>query len=222
MEVPSLGSLIPALKRAVDKLDKDPKEAERYIKQEILPSFLQEIDEISYNLRCLRLLNILQNWYDCLLILYEGTNKLRRFGYKVIATVEPEGSYTFEIDLTSGDRSCVCPRQIYFAALGSWVTFKCIVNENVREVKSGWRNKWAPPGAPCPTYVSYLTQGDNYVRFPKRKVKDTWSNEHTSESSRVGKYADYLDMNFKYASDLITHVYEVMVDELEKMIRGRR
>lgn len=148
----------------------------------------------------------------------------RWFKVKEIEKVEYRGDvFCFTnvglFQLANGLITHNCPTQVYSASLGgSWVTYSCLINEKLKEVKARWRDKWAPPGAPCPTEVTYVANGDEYVHFPKRKVKDSWSNEHPTETTRVVKYADYLDMNYEYASRLITHVYEPMVDELEKMI----
>lgn len=195
-------------------LEMEPRESEEYISK-----FVGKLLQMGYDVYRLMLITLNEYWYTCLLSLYELTTKLRRHGFLVEADVPPESTYTYEIDLTKTDKACVCP--VFYAAsdLGPYVKLTNLVNESPVDMEAEWTDKYAAINMPLPSDIpSSLRYGWNYVKFPKRKVKVIFANTHPTETAHCVFYADYLEMNYRYAIHLIKHVYQPMVRELEELM----
>lgn len=166
----------------------------------------------SENVECARNMLITQTWYLCLRRLYESTDLIEIYGFLVEADVAPNDTYTYQIDLTGTENCCVCPVFTCYSDLGGYAKLTNLVNEPPVDVLSEkWINKYAARNMPMPSTMPVLTRGYDYVVFPKRKVKITFSNTHSTETAHCIFYADYMEMNIKDATLYMQNIYEPLI-----------
>jgi len=174
----------------------------------------QELNDMKELLKCHKLLMLNEWWYTCLLNLWEAGH-IDRLGFTVEADVSPSSTYTYDLNLTATDKACVCPVLWIMSDLGGYVKCTNIVNLEPVDIKSrNWLNKYALPSVPMPSVMTQFP----YVRFPKRRVTVTFSNEHTTQTAHCIFHADYLEMDFNYALQYMENIYGVITRELERII----
>lgn len=186
------------------------------VSRRVMSEWFKEFFIIGDNLDCLRLLSMNETWYLCLRRVYESTDKIEIYGFLVEADVSPSDTYTYSIDLTTTDKCCVCPKYTCASDLGGYAKLTNFVNEAPTDFKSKrWENKYAARNRPMPTNIAdNLLYGYDYVVFPKRKVKVTFTNNHTTETAHCIFYADYMEMNIDLALLYMKNIYDLLVDKM--------
>jgi len=181
---------------------------------EFLDYLKETLTTFEERMKCYQLLMMNEWWYQCLLNLWEAGH-IDRLGFTVEADVSPSSTYTYDLDLTGTDYACVCPVLYIVSDLGGYVKCTNVVNKEPVDIKSrNWLNKYALPSVPMP---STLTQFP-YVRFPKRRVTVTFTNEHSTETAHCVFHADYLEMEFDYALSYMENIYRVMTLKFSDII----
>jgi len=186
--------------------------------------FITEFFILSDNLDCIRLMTTTETWYLCLKRVYESTDKINVYGFLVEADVPPLSTYSYSIDLTQTNVCCVCPKFICSSDLGRYAKLTNLVNESPTDFKTKrWENKYAARNMPMPTEIGpSLQYGFDYVVFPKRKVKVTFTNTHSTETAYCVFFADYMEMNIDLALHYMVNIYDYMVDKLLEIMFAPR
>jgi len=184
--------------------------------RESAEEFITEFFVLSDNVDCIRLMTTTEVWYLCLKRVYEITDKINIYGFLVEADVPPSSSYTYSIDLTQTNVCCVCPKFLCASDLGGYTKLTNLVNEAPTDFKTKeWENKYAARNRPMPSDMGpSLLYGDDYVVFPKRKVKVVFTNTHPTETAHCIFYADYMEMNIDLALHYMKNIYSFMVKKL--------
>jgi len=209
--------MIDVLAEVVAKALNKPEKA-----KDIVSEFIVEYLSIAEDVECIKNLLTMQTWYLCLRRIYETTDLIEIYGFLVEADVPPQSSYTYVVDLTGTKYCCVCPVYVAASDLGSYAKLTNVVNELPVDVQTEkWLNKYAARNRPLPTDIGNLTHGEDYVTFPKRKVRVTFTNTHPSETAHCVFYADYMQMELRYAQNYTENIYSVLVSYAENMIRYR-
>jgi len=192
------------------------------LKKHLVRDYFIEYFLTADSIECLRDLLMNETWYLCLRRLYESTSLIEIYGFLVEADVEPLTERTYEIDLTGDKYCCVCPKYTCASDLGHYVKLTNLVNEDPVDVVSRkWTNKYAARRRPMPTEIAQsLRYGYDYVTFPKRKVKVTFSNTHSTETARAVFYADYMELDLETAINYMVYLQEPFVRWAERIIKG--
>lgn len=181
--------------------------------------FKEQILNTKY-LRCLHYVTINDVWYLCLRRVYETTDHIDTMAFLVEFDVPAGGNKSYSIDLTETTNCCVCPKYTASADLGDYVKLTNLLNESPVDFKAEkYKDKYAARNRPLPVNIGEsLRYGYDYVVFPKRKVKVTLSNTHSTEEAHAVFYADYMRMNIDMANRYMINIYEEMVDNLVGMM----
>lgn len=191
---------------------------------EIVREYFVEYFLLVDNVECLKNLLTNETWYLCLRRLYESTEYIEIFGFLVEADVAPSSSYTYSIDLTGTKYCCVCPVYSCSSDLGGYAKLTNLVNEAPTDVLTReWENKYAARNRPMPTDIGpSLKNAYDYVVFPKRKVKVTFTNTHPTETAHCIFYADYMQMELEDALNYMRNIYDVLTSYAKRMITRER
>jgi len=186
--------------------------------RELIDTFIKEFFILGDNIDCMRLILMNELWYLCLRRLYETSEYINVYGFLVEADVSPSSSYTYSIDLTQTNVCCVCPKFTCASDLGGYVKLTNLVNEEPVDFKvRRWVNKYAARNRPMPDSIAdSLLYGYDYVIFPKRKVKVTFNNTHSTETAHCIFYADYMDNIYNI---LVSKLLDIMFKKPEEVIR---
>lgn len=183
--------------------------------------FTEHIKSVNY-LRCLHYITINEIWYLCLRRIYETTDYLDTLSFLVELDVPAGGNKSYSIDLTESKVCCVCPKYMAAADLGEYVKLTNLINESPVDFKvEHYKDKYAARNRPMPTNIGEsLRYGYDYVVFPKRKVKVTFSNTHSTDAAHAVFYADFMRMDIDIATKYMTHIYNDMVAQLLSIMFG--
>lgn len=190
----------------------------------VVPVFDEQLQLV---LKQLRDFTLSEFWYSAFLKIYEleKTERVGKYGFLVEADVAPGTSYVYNLDLTSTNSACICPKFVACCDLGVYGKLTNLVNESpvdakLEEKRPGWIDKYPAVNLPLPTDIPHsLHLGWDYVVFPKRKVQVTFTNDHPTQTAHFVFYADYLEIEFDpYAIWLTENIYVPLVERLKQLI----
>jgi hypothetical protein len=165
-----------------------------------------------------------RNWYHVLWVVGEQTEYLRRKGLDLKFTVSPSSTVVYELDLTPTQYCCVCPTFTTSSELGpAWSRLTVLVNEApVPDIlESTWLNVYVCQNLHVPTEGPPLQNGYLYTFAPKRKVKWTFKNLHTSYDNTICFFADYFEMTKDRGYNLIANCYQPFKEKVTERILGK-
>ncbi len=172
-------------------------------------------------------LTLSEYWYSALTKIYEliKTERVSMVGFTVEADVAPASSYIYELNLTTTETCCICPKFLVCCDLGAYGKMSNLLNEppvdaKLEEKHPGWVNKYAADNIPLPTDIPHsLHYGWDYVCFPKRKMKLTFTNTHPTQTGHFLFFTNYLEVAFDpYAIRLTEMIYMPFIERLEAMV----
>jgi len=180
--------------------------------KEELEEKLNELLNIGICTKRLQHITLNEFWYNCLLTVYDLTDEITKVAYRLYVEVEPQSTFTHEIDLTGTNLTCICPIRRSAASIGPAVTLTVIVNEPPVDVKRQWQNKYAALEEPQTAEL----RSARICIYPKRKLKVIFHNTHSTEYSLCTFYIDCMIIDFEKGKRMIEYLYEEMAKEFMK------
>ena len=182
------------------------------ISKEELEEELKEFLNTSIYIKRLQYVTLNEFWYNCLLTVYDLTDEITKVAYRLYVEVEPQSTFTHEIDLTGTNLTCICPIRRSAASIGPAVTLTVIVNEPPVDVKRQWQNKYAAIEEPQTAEL----RSARLCIYPKRKLKVIFNNTHSTEPALCTFYIDCMVIDFEKGKKMIEHCYREMAIEFMK------
>jgi len=219
---PQYNEVVESIAIAIaEALDREFKESREFFMSE-LEKIRKAVDNVHDEIELFRIMSQPMHWYHVLWVVSELTAYIDKLGFRVSATVDPEGTYTYNLDLTTTQYTCVCPVYVCASSLGpTYSSLTILVNEKPVDVKlPDWVDIYVSQNFPVPTEVAFLPQGNLYTYAPKRKAKVTFGNSHTTESNEMTCFADYLRMVKEKGEQLLMSCYIPFRDCILKEIVG--
>ena len=190
----------------------------------IWTDYISRLDTIKNILETTFYCNLPSVWYRIVKVAGEMSGYINPRGLLIEADVPASSSYTYNLDLTATQYICLCPIFTCESEYGGrYSKLTILVNETPVDVKeSEWINKYAHENMPIPTEAPPLNAAYDFVTFPKRKVKFTFSNSHSSENHMVF-YTDWFKTTKDWGTNLIENCYRPfkakVIDEFLKEVR---
>lgn len=184
----------------------------------------QYLKNMSENIEYLLGVTVLESWFSVLIAEYEATyGAIRRFPFSVEADVAPGTTFETTVDFTGTDNCCVSPKFRAASDLGSYVKLTLTLNESPVDVPHQWADKQATIDSPLPTHAeNTLHNAEDFVRFPKRKVKVKFVNTHPTDTARCFFYTNYLQMDFRQAKVAMQNLFNPILNKVGTMMLVKR
>ena len=154
-------------------------------------------------------------WYECLLRLYEMTDKIRKYPFIVSADVAPTSTYEYTIDLTDTGICCIGPMFQCSTDLEGYNILTCTINEPpVDKRLNRWLNKQRI--IMMPTRVEFYP----IVHIPKGKLKVQFTNNHPTETAHDSFILTCMLVEIDFALKYMTNIYDIMQKFFEELWYG--